>query len=81
MSGAAPTILIDATANVKNFRLRDMLQINQTEIPLNFFVNLGTVERLFLDGVIVQEPKGQKQTEAITGKGTVQETIGNAILE
>jgi hypothetical protein len=79
MSGAAPTILIDKTANVKNLRLRDVLQINNTQPPLKLLVNNGNIDRLFLDGVVVREPEGQKQTEAVTG--AVRETIGNAVLE
>ncbi|MDR3196972.1 MAG: hypothetical protein LBU34_03795 [Planctomycetaceae bacterium] len=77
MSGAAPTILIDETANVKNLRLRDVEQVNKSETPLRLIVNNGTIDRLFLNSVTVCEPEGQQQTETITGKGNIRETIGN----
>jgi hypothetical protein len=78
MSGAAPTILIEETATVKNLRLRDVEQVNKSETPLRFIINNGTINRLFLNNVTVRKPEGQQQqTETITGKGNIQETIGN----
>ncbi|MDR1291265.1 MAG: hypothetical protein LBK06_08690, partial [Planctomycetaceae bacterium] len=79
MPNAAPTILIDTAANVKNLRLRDIEQVNKSETPLPLIVNNGTINRLFLNSVTVSEPEGQQQTETITGKGNIRETIGNVI--
>jgi hypothetical protein len=79
MPNTAPTILIDATANVKNLRLRDVEQVNKSETPLPLIVNNGTINRLFLSSVTVSELEGQQQTETITGKGNILETIGNVI--
>ncbi|MDR0337892.1 MAG: hypothetical protein LBI18_12460 [Planctomycetaceae bacterium] len=78
MSHAAPTILIDKTANVKNLRLRDVEQVNNSETPLQLIVNHGTIDQLFLNSVTVREPEGQ-QNETITGKGNIRNTIGNII--
>ncbi|MDR2440944.1 MAG: hypothetical protein LBE12_16410 [Planctomycetaceae bacterium] len=83
MFGAAPTILIDETATVKNLRLRDVEQVNKSETPLRLMVNNGTIDRLFLNSVTVsksEKEQQQQQTEIITGKENIRETIGN-ILE
>jgi hypothetical protein len=45
-------------------------------------VNNGTIDRLFLNHVVVSEPEEQQrqqQTETITGKGNILETFGNVI--
>ena len=77
MPGAAPTFQIEAGAEVAVFRLRDIHQVNNVETPLNFFVNDGSIGRLFLDGVVVREALGTKQEMPIQGRGSVQENIGN----
>lgn len=76
MSGAAPTFWIEAEAKVETLRLSGIHQVNNVEEPLKFFLNDGSINRLFLDGVVVREAGGKKQETLIQGKGTIQESFG-----
>jgi hypothetical protein len=77
MPDAAPTFLVDNGADVGTLRLRGIHQVNNTEVPLRFFVNNGSIDRLVFEDVVVREASGIKQEEPMQGSGSVRRIVGN----
>jgi hypothetical protein len=76
-----PTITIDKDAKVHHLKLRDIMHQNNTDSPLPFMLNNGTIDRLFLDAVVLSDKNGKEKVETIIGEGTVVEMHGSFITE
>ncbi|MDR2844894.1 MAG: hypothetical protein LBV28_02240, partial [Puniceicoccales bacterium] len=81
LPGTQPLFTIEKNARVRNLKLRDVLQVNNTGKPLSLIKNSGTVERLSLDHVILRDRSGKDAIQPIIGNGTVSETTGAFITE
>jgi polygalacturonase len=81
LAGTQPIFTVDKNAIVRNLKLRDIEQQNNTDEPLSFILNNGTIEHLFLDAVVIRDKNGKEKIQPITGKGRIVEIHGSFILE
>ncbi|MDR2430096.1 MAG: hypothetical protein LBD14_04265 [Puniceicoccales bacterium] len=83
MPKAAPTLRLQRGSVIGTLRLRDVQHVNMADTPLPFFINDASIQRLFLDNVVVREKTAANatSTQPISGKGRIGHTHGEIHVE
>ncbi|MDR3181575.1 MAG: hypothetical protein LBT89_01425 [Planctomycetaceae bacterium] len=79
LPGAAPTLHIRRGTKITSLRLRDIEQINKTDVPLPLFRNEASIMKLFIDGTVVREKNGK--VLPLVGNGSIVKQYGEFLTE
>ncbi|MDR1960344.1 MAG: hypothetical protein LBQ54_15135 [Planctomycetaceae bacterium] len=77
---AAPTLFFRRGTKVGTLRLRDIQQVNATDVPLPFFRNEASIMKMFTDGVVIRE-KTVDEAIPLTGEGKIVKQYGEILVE